>query len=139
MFRAIDPAAWFALERAKLAMALQQWTLLGRVTPTFLDSPDGGVQLGFEAPGVFGALAAQLTALIATGEGVYACGACGAPWPSSRHPRSDREFYCEDCRPEMALKWKRNDAARRRSGKPPKRQLRQRTQAEEGIVNDEAE
>ena len=129
-----DRSDWFAHERAKLAIALQQWTLLGRVTPTFIESSDGGVQLGFDAHGVFGALAAQLAALIATGEGVYACAACGAPWPSNRHPRTDREFYCEECRPEIALKWKREDAARRRSGQPPKRQLRfQRRQ--EGIPN----
>jgi hypothetical protein len=130
-------ADWFSAERLKLALVLQQWTLLGRVTPTFIDSPTGEVQAGLSAEGVFGALAAQLAAVISTGEGVYACSRCGAAWPSDRHPRSDREFYCDTCRPEMELKWKREDAARRRAGRPTKRQLRNRTNQEDSANGEE--
>jgi len=101
MFRSIDG------HRQVLANYVTSWLDMAGLHPEMHWDPDAeGPQivlvptwggLSDMAPTLFGILAAQLAAAIASPGGLYYCTECGVPFRPQRKPRYDRDAYCHQC------------------------------------------
>jgi hypothetical protein len=89
-------------QRALVTFAVNGWLEWGRARPQVIwNSPTPTIELttgGFlAADRLLGALALQLTYVVASSEGVATCFACGRFYTPRRRPAARRRSFCPDC------------------------------------------
>jgi hypothetical protein len=98
--------------RAWLEDSVNRWVAWGAVQPRLAWSVRKSPTIDFDGCGFFGALAAQLMAIVAK-TGWAICSNCKNSYNPRRRPRSDQERYCDECRPR-ASSWNSSQAYRER-------------------------
>lgn len=83
-----------------LAELVNDMIVEAKVKPRLSWTRGGTAEVALQGRGVGAAIAMQLAAAIAKGEGIFFCNSCGNPYTPDRRPRNGERRYCPGCRTE---------------------------------------
>ncbi|MDA1315121.1 MAG: hypothetical protein O2968_17455 [Acidobacteria bacterium] len=100
------PAPWWRrddgvdFERVKIADVVNEWLILGDVRPVlhWEDWQSKPSQVKMHQPGLYPAIAYQLTLSVSTRRVVAICSGCGFGYFPAKAPSPGQRKFCDDCR-----------------------------------------